>query len=266
MLDNTHCANCNRTIDGTEQKYCPHCGQPTPAHRIDWHFLGHELEHSLLHMDRGVLFTLKHLLLRPGHMMRDYIEGRRQGIVKPFLLLMMVSAAMVLLGKYLLAGDLIGSVVTIHAGESPPKMIDGTFDTAFLLTTVTAIKDWINQHYTLVTLLLIPFHSFGFRLAFLREKSVNYPEWLVITTFLTAQSFVLLTLVMPLQRVYPVMQPIAVLVAIIYVVASLAQYFADRMPAWKAAVRALLGYMLYLAATYLVTFIVAIVVGVLSIR
>lgn len=266
MLDMNHCANCQRAIDGTEQKYCPACGQATPAHRIDWHFLSHELEHSVLHMDRGVLFTLKNLMLRPGHMMRDYIEGRRQGIVKPFLLLMMVTAALVLLGKYLLAGDLVGSVITINPGESPPEMIDGKFDTVFLLTTVSAIKDWTNQHYTLITLVLIPFHALGFRLAFLREKSVNYPEWLVITTFLTAQSFVLLTLVMPLQRVYPVMQPIAVLVAIIYAVASLAQYFAGRMPVWKAAVRALLGYMLYLVTTYLVTLIVAIVVVVLSIR
>jgi predicted amidophosphoribosyltransferase len=46
MLVNDRCANCDRAIDGADQKFCPACGQPTPAHRIDWHFLAHELEHS----------------------------------------------------------------------------------------------------------------------------------------------------------------------------------------------------------------------------
>ena len=77
-MDATACANCARTIDGEAQKFCPACGQPTPAHRIDWHFLAHELEHSVLHMDRGVFHTLKNLMLRPGHMMRDYLEGGAQ--------------------------------------------------------------------------------------------------------------------------------------------------------------------------------------------
>ena len=94
MLDSSRCANCDRAIDGTDQKFCPACGQPTPAHRIDWHFLGHEFEHSVLHMDRGILYTLKNLMFRPGHLIRDYIDGRRAQHVKP-LLLTMVSAAFV---------------------------------------------------------------------------------------------------------------------------------------------------------------------------
>ena len=46
MHDNSHCINCALAVAGPGQKFCPGCGQPTPAHRIDWHFLGHELEHS----------------------------------------------------------------------------------------------------------------------------------------------------------------------------------------------------------------------------
>lgn len=75
MRDATDCANCTRPIDGDAQKFCPACGQSTPAHRIDWHFLAHELEPSVLHMDRGVLYTLRNLMMRPGHLMRDYWKG-----------------------------------------------------------------------------------------------------------------------------------------------------------------------------------------------
>ena len=71
MHDTTQCANCGRAIDDGAQKFCPACGQPTPAHRIDWHFLGHELEHSVLHMDRGVLYSDDELRkLLSGHLCR----------------------------------------------------------------------------------------------------------------------------------------------------------------------------------------------------
>ena len=100
MLQSGACANCDRAIAGQDQKFCPACGQPTPAHRIDWHFLGHELEHSVLHMDRGILYSLRQLMLRPGRLMRDYIDGRRGNHVKPLLLIMVSAAAVVLLNRF----------------------------------------------------------------------------------------------------------------------------------------------------------------------
>lgn len=109
MTEPDRCANCDLTSLGPEQKFCPACGQPTPSHRIDWHFLGHEREHSVLHMDRGILYSLKNLMLRPGHLMRDYIEGRRANQVKPPLLLMITAALVVFLTKYLLDDDVLGA-------------------------------------------------------------------------------------------------------------------------------------------------------------
>ena len=87
MGDASMCINCGLAVAHPEQKFCPACGPPTPVHRIDWRFLGHELEHSVLHMDRGILYSLKELMLRPGHLMRGYLEGRRAKQVKPLLLL-----------------------------------------------------------------------------------------------------------------------------------------------------------------------------------
>ena len=54
MGDASSCINCGHAVVGPDQTFCPACGQPTQPHRIDWHFLGHELEHSVLHMDRGI--------------------------------------------------------------------------------------------------------------------------------------------------------------------------------------------------------------------
>ena len=110
MSEASGCANCGLAVAGPEQKFCPACGQPTPVHRVDWHFMLHELEHSVLHMDRGILYSIRELMVRPGRLMRDYLEGRRAHQVKPFLLLMVTAAGVLFLAKLLLGGDLIVAI------------------------------------------------------------------------------------------------------------------------------------------------------------
>jgi len=60
-----NCSNCNDALTG---KYCSNCGQPVKVKRIDGHYIVHEIEH-VLHFERGILFTIKELLIRPGQNM-----------------------------------------------------------------------------------------------------------------------------------------------------------------------------------------------------
>ncbi|GAB1408515.1 hypothetical protein MASR1M8_24340 [Thermomonas brevis] len=252
MRDATDCANCTRAIDGDAQKFCPACGQPTPARRIDWAFMRDQFRHDVLEMESGLLHTLRRLMFEPGCLLRDYVEGRRAGIVKPFVLLMMTAALLLILAKYLLAGDLVGAAITINPGSEQPGVAGG-MDVDYLLRTITAVKDWINQHYTVLTLLLLPLEALAFKLAFRRTGALDYPEWLVIATFLIAQSFVVQALAMPLQRAYPDAQGPIMLVAIVYGVVSLVQYFGRDHARWKIALRAVLGYALFTLATFALT-------------
>ncbi len=41
------------------------------------HFLEHDLVHNVLHIDRGMIYTIKELFTRPGHSIREYAEGKR---------------------------------------------------------------------------------------------------------------------------------------------------------------------------------------------
>lgn len=253
MLQSGACANCNRAIAGPGQKFCPACGQPTPAHRIDWHFLGHELEHSVLHMDRGIFYSLKELMLRPGHLMRDYIEGRRANQVKPLLLLMISAALVVLLGKFLLGGDLIGPSIQAGAGyvEGTGAGGDGSAAAATSAKTADAVKDWINAHLAAFTLLLLPFQAATFWLAF-KGRGLNYPEWLVVSAFLTVQTFIFMAAAVLVQRWMPSAQAWGVSFAFFYLVFSLVQYF-QGSPRWKTALRALLGFILFMVVSSLVS-------------
>lgn len=258
MLEANHCANCDRAIAGPEQKFCPACGQDTPAHRIDWHFLGHELEHSVLHMDRGILYSLKQLMLRPGHLMRDYIEGRRAGQVKPLLLLTMMAAVVVVLSKYLTGHEVM---VAGAVGETAGSGAGTAALQAQLFKASMAVTEWMSQHFAASTLLLLPFEAAAFRLAFLRTGKLNYPEWLVITTFLTVQTFVLWAVLVALHRWVPQTQLWALLLSVAYGIFSLVQFFRG-YPRWKSAIRTLVGFGIFMVINMLL--IQILVVGVVA--
>lgn len=256
MLDAGICANCDRAVGGADQKFCPACGQPTPAHRIDWHFLGHELEHSVLHMDRGIFYSLKNLMLRPGHFIRDYIEGRRARHIKPLMLIMILAAAMVFLAKYFLDGDVVGSAVAMGGAAGAHASADGPFDPTRLFNAFEVVSDWMNRNYAATTLLLLPFEAAAFKLAFRRVGNLNYPEWLVITAFLTAQTFVVMAFAVPVEHWFPHVRSWALSLAVLYSVFSVTQYFRP-YPRWKAVLRSLLGFGLFTVINFVLGFVLA---------
>jgi hypothetical protein len=259
MLEANHCANCALAIAGPEQKFCPACGQDTPAHRIDWHFLGHEFEHTVLHMDRGIFYSLKQLMLRPGHLMRDYIQGRRAGQVKPLLLLTMMAAVVVVLSKYLTGHEVMvaGSVGQPVGGDATAIALQAQFVKASM-----AVTEWMSLHFAASTLLLLPFEAAAFRLAFLRVGRLNYPEWLVIATFLTVQTFVFWAVLVALHRWVPQTQLWALLLSMAYGIFSLVQFF-QGYPRWKSALRTLLGFGIFMLINLLL--VQTAVVGVVAI-
>src|SRR3546814_13004770 len=72
-------------------------------------------------MERGIAYSLAQLMLRPGHLMRDYIGGRRGRQAKPLLLLMVTAALVVFVSRYLLEGDVLGKALQADTiGASQP--------------------------------------------------------------------------------------------------------------------------------------------------
>lgn len=228
MHVDTSCINCDRTAGGPDQKYCPNCGQPTPVHRIDWHFLSHELEHSVLHMDRGILYSLKQLMLQPGKLLRDYIEGRRGNQVKPLLLITMMAAAVVLLNRLIAGGSMMdggASEALAAAPALPAEMVR-------LMAAYGAVGAWVDSHFAAFTLMLLPIEALVFWQVFRRYSKLNYPEWLVMITLLTVQTFVIWSVLVLLHRWVPHVQIMAALLGMIYSVVSLLQFFQGR-PVWS---------------------------------
>lgn len=75
METKSNCLNCSTELIST---YCHICGQKANTHRITpRHFIMHDIVHGVLHLDKGILFTLKQAFTRPGYAVMDYIAGKR---------------------------------------------------------------------------------------------------------------------------------------------------------------------------------------------
>jgi hypothetical protein len=92
------CLNCDAKV---EQNYCPVCGQKTDTHRITAkHFVMHDLLHGVWHLEKGILFTLKEALLRPGYAALAYIKGKRIRYYNIFYLSLLLIATIFLLSHW----------------------------------------------------------------------------------------------------------------------------------------------------------------------
>ncbi len=76
------CANCHQPVIGA---YCHHCGQSTHIHRSLLH-MAEELLHGLFHFETKAWRTIPALIIHPGRLTRDYIEGKRTRFVSPLAL------------------------------------------------------------------------------------------------------------------------------------------------------------------------------------
>ena len=92
----TPCANCETPLVGT---YCHGCGQlAEDFHKSIWK-LGREALESFFHLDGRLARTLPQLILRPGRLTRDYIDGKRAFQVPPLRMFLVVLLLTFLVGQ-----------------------------------------------------------------------------------------------------------------------------------------------------------------------
>lgn len=76
----TICKNCNNQFEGN---FCNNCGQAANTHKLNMHFIWHDLKHGLFHFDNGIFYTIAQLLTKPGYTIREIIDGKRVKHFKP---------------------------------------------------------------------------------------------------------------------------------------------------------------------------------------
>lgn len=92
------CLNCDKEFEGN---FCPNCGQKSSAKKLTFKTLISNIIYGFTTIDRGILFNVFYLTIRPGKTINDYLNGKRKNIFNP------ISYAILMVSLYLLVETFI---------------------------------------------------------------------------------------------------------------------------------------------------------------
>lgn len=173
------CKNCHQIYKG---HYCNNCGQPAETHKINWHFLWHDIQHGLLHFDKGILYSVRQLFTRPGDSIREFIDGKRVRHFKPLSLVVVLATLYGLLYHYF-------HINLINVTSTDPKVNYLNFN------------EWMATHFSWVTIATIPFFTLGTYICF-RNQGYNFIEYFILNTFKASQKLSAHIITFPLLYIF----------------------------------------------------------------
>jgi len=177
-----NCKNCDAVVDG---KFCSSCGQSAHIHRVTIGHLVHEFFHVMTHADKGIIFLVKQLLVRPGFVVKEYLEGKRKKYFNPVSFLLITTA--------------IGALIAYKSGyyealgkpaSRQPQQISRYYQETLDIT--------VHYGKVLGLFLIVPLCAFLSRIFFWRPR-YNFAEHIVLQSyclglFYIVQSFIFVPL------------------------------------------------------------------------
>lgn len=158
MIDT--CKNCKTKIT---LNYCPNCGNPAKLNKINGQYIVNEIG-SVLNFDKGILYTIRELILQPGKTVRQFIREDRNRLVKPIVFIIVCS--------------LIYSIV-----QQIFNFEDGYIGYSFEKeSAITSIFEWVSKNYGYSNILMGIFIAFWIRI-FFKKYSYNFYEILILLCF-----------------------------------------------------------------------------------
>ena len=175
------CKNCGALADSL---YCSMCGQKPVPERISFHYIWHEIVHFFTHAEKGFFFTSWQLIKTPGHVIKNFIEGKRKAYQRP------VSYFLIWIGLY----SIILYLFKSWFGENRVISFADYFGPGD--TTKFAIS-----HLNIVLTLLLPLQAI-YVYFLLMYRKYNYVEALVAVLYTIGTLILFQTLFVVLGFVY----------------------------------------------------------------
>lgn len=198
-----NCKNCNNEVI---QNFCSNCGQPSVLKRIDAHYILHEIEH-VIHFERGILYTIKELVINPGKSIRNYISENRSRLVKPVIFIIITSLIYTLISHFFHTED----------GYIQYKGLEK----------YTAIKmlSWLQAHYGYWNIITGAFIAIWLKM-FFKKHGYNFFELLIMLCFVLGISMLIFAFFAIIEGVLHFkLLNIAGMIGVIYLIWAAGNFF-----------------------------------------
>lgn len=214
MTDNNNikiCKSCGLTASGN---YCPNCGQSLNLKRISIPALLKDLLYFFTHMEKGFGYTLKQLIIAPGHMQLSYVTGKRSIFQKPFSMFL-ICATITAIGRYWILNAFIN----------------------YYHIDIRSEANFFHEYMVVTYLILIPVYVLITYLFFYRS-GYNFAEIGVLTLYLISILFLASNIFTSLRLIFPNLDTAYVEFPFftLYFIVTLINYFRTTAR-WKVAVK-----------------------------
>jgi hypothetical protein len=223
------CKNCDHHFEG---KFCNNCGQSADTSRLDFKFLLKNLRKNFLkYFHGGIFYSAVQLFTRPGHSIREYLDGKRVKHFEPIALLLTVATFYGVLYHYF-------GINLFEGSEVPGNKIN-----------TKMINDWMSNNFSLETLLLVPLYSLGSYIAFWKQK-YNFIEHFYLNTFLGSQRILLRILIFPFFAIYNgtpqlhIVMDVSIFIDVLLLIWSYTQFF-NKLKRTAAILISLISYIIF---------------------
>ncbi|SFN57448.1 Protein of unknown function [Flavobacterium succinicans] len=235
-----NCKNCNTEINS---KFCPDCGQPTDLKRIDGHYIIHEIEH-VLHFERGILYTVRGLVTKPGQNIRNYLSENRSRLVKPIIFIIVTSLIYTLISHF------------FHIEEEYVNY------KGLEKSSIGTILKWIQGNYGYASILTGIFIAIWLKV-FFRKYGYNFFELLIMLCFVQGISMLIFAVFAFAQGLLHFkLLKVAGIIGVIYVIWAIGNFFeAKRIGNYF---KALISFLLGTITFYIIIFAIGITIDVLT--
>lgn len=205
--------NCKKCDSKVESNFCPNCGHPQKLEKINGRYILSELG-SVLNFQKGILFTIKELLIRPGQNIRAFISEDRNRLVKPVMFILITSVIY----------SLIVSLFQLEDG-----FIDGASAALENTKPVTlAILEWIQEHYGYANVIMAVFIGLWLKV-FFRRNHYNFFEILILLCFVMGIGMLIFSIFGLIKGLtHSNVAEVSTIIVFIYTVFAIGQFFDKR--------------------------------------
>ena len=230
------CKNCNAEINSP---FCPECGQPETLKRIDRHYIMHEIQH-VLHFERGILYTIRELFIRPGENIRKFISENRSRLVKPIIFIIVSSLIYTFINHY------------FHIEDQYIKQEGLPVNSTFF-----KIITWMQGNYGYMNILAGAFIAFWLKI-FFRKHGYNFWELLIMLCFVLGMSMLIFAVFSLIEGFSGLnLFSLGGIIAIIYAIWAIGNFYGKKKIGnyLKALCAYLIGFITFMISLGIIAFI-----------
>lgn len=200
------CIKCDNKFEGN---YCPNCGHPKKIERINGRYIFAEIA-SVLNFQKGILFTIKELLIRPGQNIRTFISEDRNRLVKPIM--------------FILISSLIYTVFVeiFHFEDGYISYSDNKESTTL------KIFKWVQGNYGYANIIMSIFIGLWLKILF-RKYPFNFFEIIILLCFVMGVGMIIYSAFGIVQGLTHInLMQFGAIIGLVYTTYAVGQFFEKR--------------------------------------